>query len=93
MPMCLSVWTAIRCTPISGPRTRDYREKVPEMCGQCHANETLMKKYGLYPGVVNSYLEDFHGVTLNLYRNEKGTSSSTRSLLLPRALTAMACIT
>ena len=56
----------------------DYREKVPEMCGQCHANKDLMKKYGLYPGVVNSYLEDFHGVTLKLYRKQKGTSASSK---------------
>jgi predicted CXXCH cytochrome family protein len=62
---------------IQDPRTLDYREKVPEMCGQCHANEKLMKKYGLYPGVVNSYLEDFHGVTLKLYRNQKDTRSAT----------------
>lgn len=62
---------------IQDPRTLDYRERVPEMCGQCHANKELMKKYGLYAGVINSYLEDFHGVTLKLYRQQKGTSSAT----------------
>jgi len=62
---------------IQDPRTMDYREKVPEMCGQCHANKSLMKKYGLYPGVVNSYLEDFHGVTLKLYRKQADTHSVT----------------
>lgn len=55
---------------ILDPRTLDYREKVPEICGKCHANKELMRKYGLYAGVVNSYLEDFHGMTLKLYRKE-----------------------
>jgi predicted CXXCH cytochrome family protein len=60
------------------PRTMDYREKVPEMCGKCHANKDLMSKYGLYAGVVNSYLQDFHGVTLKLYRKLKNTSASSK---------------
>ena len=28
--------------------------------------------------MVNSYLEDFHGVTLKLYRKQKGTSASAK---------------
>ncbi len=75
VPVCVDCHSA---HSIQDPRTMDYREKVPEICGQCHANKTLMKKYGLYPGVVNSYLEDFHGVTLKLYRKQKGTSASAK---------------
>ncbi len=30
-----------------------------------------MKKYGLSPDVLSSYLDDFHGVTLRFYRKEK----------------------
>jgi predicted CXXCH cytochrome family protein len=62
---------------IQDPKTLDSRETVPEMCGTCHANKDLMKKYGLYDGVINSYLEDFHGVTLKLYRQQQATSSAT----------------
>ncbi len=75
VPICSDCHSA---HSIQNPQTMDYREKVPEICGQCHANEDLMKKYGLYPGVVNSYLEDFHGVTLKLYRKQKGTSASAK---------------
>jgi hypothetical protein len=56
---------------IQGAHTQDYRDKVPEICGKCHGNSTLMKKYGLNPGVVNSYLQDFHGVTLKFYQRQK----------------------
>jgi predicted CXXCH cytochrome family protein len=73
VPICSDCHSA---HSIQDPRTMAYRENVPEMCGHCHANKALMKKYGLYPGVVNSYLEDFHGVTLKLYRKQADTRSS-----------------
>jgi predicted CXXCH cytochrome family protein len=74
VPICSDCHSA---HSIQDPRTMDYRDKVPEMCGKCHANKALMKKYGLYSGVVNSYLEDFHGVTLKLYRQQADTRSVT----------------
>jgi predicted CXXCH cytochrome family protein len=75
VPVCVDCHTAHSMVEA---RTLDYREKVPEICGQCHANKALTKKYGLYPGVVTSYLEDFHGVTLKLYRQQKGATSGAR---------------
>ena len=33
------------------------------MCGKCHADAKLMKKYGLSTSVLSSYLADFHGTT------------------------------
>jgi hypothetical protein len=71
VPICVDCHTA---HTILDARTRDYREKVPDICGQCHANKDLMKKYGLNTGVVNSYLQDFHGVTLKFYRQQKETA-------------------
>jgi hypothetical protein len=56
---------------IADPRTTDYREKVPEICGSCHANKEIMGKYGLSTDVVKTYLSDFHGVTLSFYRKQK----------------------
>ena len=56
---------------IQDPRTFDYREKVPTVCGNCHANKEIMAKYGLSTEVVKSYLQDFHGVTLKFYRRQK----------------------
>jgi len=56
---------------IADPRTVDFRNMTPEMCGNCHANEALMAKYGLSTSVVKSYLEDFHGVTVSFYKKQK----------------------
>lgn len=68
VPICVDCHTA---HTIEDARTLDYREKVPDICGRCHANEEGMKKYGLYTGVVNSYLKDFHGITLKFYKQQK----------------------
>jgi len=71
-----------RAHNILDPRTFDYREKVPQMCGNCHANKALMGKYGLSTAVLNSYLQDFHGVTLKLYKKQKdfGDTTTTRPI-------------
>lgn len=59
---------------IMDPRTFDYREKVPEICGNCHAKKEIMGKYGLSTEVVKTYLQDFHGITLKFYKKEKSIS-------------------
>ncbi len=60
-----------RAHDIEDPRTFDYKEKVPEICGNCHSNKQIMSKYGLSTDVINNYLQDFHGITLSFYRKEK----------------------
>lgn len=66
-----------RAHNIIDPRTFDYREKIPQMCGNCHANKELMNKYGLSTAVLNSYLQDFHGITLKLYKKQRDISDKT----------------
>jgi predicted CXXCH cytochrome family protein len=74
VPVCVDCH---RAHNILDPRTFDYREKVPQMCGGCHANKALMNKYGLSASVLNSYLQDFHGVTLKLYKKQKDFGDRT----------------
>lgn len=71
VPICSDCHTAHN---IQHPQGSDFRNRVPEMCGNCHANEELMKKYGLTTAVLDSYLDDFHGVTSSFYKNQKGES-------------------
>ena len=59
---------------IADPRTGAWRLKTPELCGGCHANPKLMAKYQLSPDVLQTYLADFHGVTVQLQKNEKGAN-------------------
>ncbi len=70
VPVCADCHTA---HSMQDPRTLDYRERVPDMCSNCHANESIVGKYGLSVSVVDSYLSDFHGITLKFYKLQKGT--------------------
>lgn len=55
---------------IAGPHQIQWELRTPEMCGNCHANAALMKKYGLSPNVLSTYLSDFHGKTASLRQNQ-----------------------
>jgi hypothetical protein len=68
VPVCIDCHKA---HDIVHPLTLDYREKIPAMCSNCHANKTLMGKYGISTDVVKTYLTDFHGITLSFYRKQR----------------------
>ncbi|MGB7292285.1 MAG: cytochrome c3 family protein [Thermodesulfobacteriota bacterium] len=55
---------------IEDPRTRAFLLKTPELCGNCHANKRLMAKYGLSTKVLETYLKDFHGVSVTFYKSQ-----------------------
>lgn len=48
------------------PTLPGFRRQSPSMCATCHANETLMKAYGLPSDILDTYVSDFHGTTVNL---------------------------
>ena len=64
-----------RSHDIGGPHQQKWGLSTADMCGRCHADETLMKKYNLSTGVLRTYLADFHGKTASL-RQHQGTSSA-----------------
>lgn len=68
VPVCIDCHTA---HDIKNPLTLDYRERIPDMCSNCHANKAVVSKYGLSTDVIKTYLSDFHGVTLSLYRKQR----------------------
>ncbi|MBI2131784.1 MAG: cytochrome c3 family protein [Candidatus Tectomicrobia bacterium] len=62
------------------PRKVEFRIDIPKLCADCHQNKALMDKYGLSSQVVSTYLEDFHGASISLYREQRN---------LPARLTAV----
>ena len=59
------------CTDCHGEHTiaaiKDARASVspahiPETCGQCHASERIASEYALPSGVLDTYMESFHGL-------------------------------
>lgn len=52
---------------IGDPTSNTFRNSIPYMCAECHTNETLMKQYGISTNVLNTYVADFHGTTVQLF--------------------------
>jgi hypothetical protein len=75
--------TCIECHgvhSIRGPRDTPYRNDSIEICGDCHANSALMAKYGIATDVFETYLEDFHGRTVNLVREQSDSTESHKAV-------------
>ncbi len=66
-----------RAHNIEDPRTASFRLKTPELCARCHTDEKLMKKYGISTLVLQTYLEDFHGMTASFHKRETSPAAVT----------------
>ncbi len=67
VPICIDCHSS---HSIKDPSSSEFHDYIPDLCSKCHSNAAIMGKYGLSVDVVKSYLADFHGVTLGLYRKE-----------------------
>lgn len=52
---------------ISQARTVQFRLNSPQLCADCHTDETVMGKYDISTNVLNTYVADFHGTTVTLF--------------------------
>ena len=50
---------------VEGPTHIDFRADSIGLCGNCHADMSLMNKYGISTNVFQTYLDDFHGRTVD----------------------------
>ncbi len=57
-----------RSHDVAGPNAPGWRLRSPELCGSCHASESMMKKYGISTNVMQTYVADFHGMTASLQK-------------------------
>ncbi len=53
---------------ISTARTEEFRLNSPQLCANCHSREDIMGKYGISTQVLNTYVADFHGTTITLFK-------------------------
>jgi hypothetical protein len=53
---------------IEDPTTLQFRLRSPEICSKCHTDPDLMARYGLSTQVLTTYVSDFHGTTVTLFR-------------------------
>ncbi len=52
---------------ITDPRLPTAHAASYAVCGRCHGDARMMGRHGLDPGVVDSYLRDFHGASNRIY--------------------------
>ncbi|OFZ17260.1 MAG: hypothetical protein A2X86_02070 [Bdellovibrionales bacterium GWA2_49_15] len=55
---------------IENPNKSKFHLNSYQICAKCHADEDKMKRYGLNPNVLTTYLEDFHGASTKVYAAE-----------------------
>ncbi len=65
---------------VRGPRDAAYRNDSIAICGGCHANQQLMDKYGISTAVFETYLEDFHGRTVDFFRRFDAGNPSNKAV-------------
>jgi len=65
---------------IADPTTAAFRLKSPEICAKCHTNKALMKKYSISTNVLNTYVADFHGTTVELFEKQSPTQPTNKAV-------------
>lgn len=55
---------------IGDPTTASFRLKSPEICAKCHTDKNRMAKYKISTNVVNTYVADFHGTTVEMFEKQ-----------------------
>lgn len=65
---------------VRGPHDTSFRNDSIAICGGCHADEKLMDKYGISTAVFQTYLSDFHGRSVNLFRREDAGRSGDEAV-------------
>ncbi len=79
----LDVPTCIDCHGvhnIQDPTTAAFRSKSPLMCAKCHTDAQKMGRYGLSTNVLNSYVADFHGTTVQLFEKESPDAETNKAV-------------
>ncbi|MEN8172568.1 MAG: cytochrome c3 family protein [Chloroflexota bacterium] len=64
---------------VRGPRDVDFHNDMIAVCGGCHADEDRMEKYEISTNVFDTYLDDFHGRTVNFFRNTDNNIPSNKA--------------
>ncbi|MBZ0309142.1 MAG: cytochrome c3 family protein, partial [Anaerolineae bacterium] len=65
---------------INNPTTAQARNRSPELCASCHADEELMEKYDISTNVFHSYLNEFHGETVALFNQQDPNVASAKAV-------------
>ncbi|MGQ9618576.1 MAG: cytochrome c3 family protein [Candidatus Aminicenantia bacterium] len=62
VPVCTDCHGEHDIYPKDQTRSNVYHTKVPQVCGKCHADKVLARKYGFSTFRVSTYQKSFHGI-------------------------------
>jgi len=65
-PVCTDCHGEHSITAVALATSKVFPSHIPETCGQCHAAERITTKYQLPEHVVETYMQSYHGLALQL---------------------------
>jgi predicted CXXCH cytochrome family protein len=65
---------------IQDPNTALFRVRSPQLCANCHADETLMGQYEISTNVFDTYVADFHGTTVELFEKQSPDHETNKAV-------------
>lgn len=65
---------------IQSPTTAEFRNAIPQLCAKCHTDPSIMDKYGISTEVLNTYVADFHGTSVTLFRSTSPDQPSNKAV-------------
>lgn len=65
---------------IDDPTTAQFRNRSPQLCADCHADESLMAQYDISTDVFETYLNEFHGSTVALFDQQDPDAASNKAV-------------
>jgi 5-methylcytosine-specific restriction endonuclease McrA len=65
---------------VKGPRDPSFRDNSITTCGNCHTDKERMAKYGISTDVYDTYVNDFHGRTVDLARSASNALPSNKAV-------------
>jgi predicted CXXCH cytochrome family protein len=75
--------TCIECHgvhSVGDPTTALFRNRSPELCASCHANEELMAPYDISTDVFDTYVDDFHGTTVTIFQSNDPNTPTNKAV-------------
>lgn len=65
---------------VNSPTTVLFRNRSPELCASCHANQELMSHYDISVDVFETYVDDFHGTTVVLFQSNDPNTPTNKAV-------------
>ncbi len=77
VPTCIECHGVHR---INDPTTALFRNRSPELCASCHADREMMTHYEISIDVFETYVDDFHGTTVNIFQSNDPNTPTNKAV-------------